>query len=130
LAGKISLGAATGCGGFDQGGNSVGREGVQVGDVQVAAGPVTGDILPYDEGVGVDEVEDNGTGLGPVNLSSKGSGHGLALHSTMMAIVGGTLAMESSPGRYTRITLSLPEGSRAESLGAGGMKRQREAGTS
>jgi signal transduction histidine kinase len=75
-------------------------------------------------------VEDNGTGLGPVNLSSKGRGHGLALHSTMMAIVGGTLAMESSPGRYTRITLSLPEVSRAESLGAGGMKRQREAGTS
>jgi hypothetical protein len=32
-----------------------------------------------------------------------------------MAIVGGTLAMESLPGHYTRITLSLPEGGPTES---------------
>lgn len=60
-------------------------------------------------------VEDNGIGLGAADLSSQGNGQGLALHSTMMAIVGGTLAMESLPGQYTRIVLSLPEGMRPES---------------
>jgi signal transduction histidine kinase len=58
-------------------------------------------------------VEDNGIGLSAASLAPKGSGQGLALHSTMMAIVGGTLAMESLPGRYTRIILSLPEGGRS-----------------
>ena len=38
-----------------------------------------------------------------------GSGHGLALHSTMMAVVGGTLATDSVPGQYTRVTLTLPQ---------------------
>lgn len=61
-------------------------------------------------------VEDNGIGLSTGNLTPKGSGHGLALHSTMMAIVGGTLAVESLSGRFTRITLSLPESSGAESI--------------
>jgi signal transduction histidine kinase len=37
-------------------------------------------------------------------------GHGLALHSTMMAVVGGSLAVESAPGEYTRVVLSLPAG--------------------
>ena len=60
------------------------------------------------------KVEDNGIGLSPVNLTPQGNGQGLALHSTMMAIVGGTLATESLPGQYSRIILSLPEGNRAE----------------
>jgi signal transduction histidine kinase len=64
-------------------------------------------------------VEDNGSGLSTANLAPKDSGHGLALHSTMMAIIGGTLAIESLPGRYTRITLSLPDVSRTEPFGAG-----------
>ncbi|MEO5952633.1 MAG: ATP-binding protein, partial [Chloroflexia bacterium] len=38
----------------------------------------------------------------------QGSGQGLALHSTMMAVVGGSLAVESAPGEYTRVVLSLP----------------------
>jgi signal transduction histidine kinase len=41
------------------------------------------------------------------DLKSAG-GHGLALHSTMMAVVGGSLAVESAPGEYTRVVLSLP----------------------
>ncbi|MBN1976483.1 MAG: ATP-binding protein, partial [Anaerolineae bacterium] len=53
-------------------------------------------------------VEDDGVGLGTVSASEPGSGHGLALHSTMMAVVGGTLAVDSAPGTYTRVTLRLP----------------------
>ncbi|MCK6625404.1 MAG: hypothetical protein L6R45_09530 [Anaerolineae bacterium] len=53
-------------------------------------------------------IEDNGVGLTVNNSGSGGSGQGLALHSTMMAVIGGTLALESAPGAYTRVTLSLP----------------------
>jgi len=53
-------------------------------------------------------IEDDGVGLGAGSASDPGSGHGLALHSTMMAVVGGTLAVESAPGAYTRVTLRLP----------------------
>lgn len=63
-------------------------------------------------------VEDDGVGLGAhahhagrENGSNGGSGQGLALHSTMMAVVGGSLATESMPGKYTRVALKLPEGS-------------------
>lgn len=53
------------------------------------------------------EIEDNGVGLesGP---APEANGHGLALHSTMMAVVGGTLELDSSPGYYTRVRLRLP----------------------
>jgi signal transduction histidine kinase len=54
-------------------------------------------------------IEDDGVGLGAGSASEAGSGHGLALHSTMMAVVGGTLAVESAPGAYTRVTLRLPQ---------------------
>jgi signal transduction histidine kinase len=58
-----------------------------------------------DDGVGLDSARASGTtparGLG-------GSGRGLALHGTMMAIIGGTLSIESSPGQYTRLRLSAP----------------------
>ena len=59
-------------------------------------------------------IEDNGVGLG-VAAPSEGDapdgaegGHGLALHGTMMAVVGGSLAVESVPGEYTRVVLTLP----------------------
>ena len=54
-------------------------------------------------------IEDDGVGLATVREPDKGGGQGLALHSTMMAVVGGTLALESAPGAYTRVTLTLPE---------------------
>jgi signal transduction histidine kinase len=54
-------------------------------------------------------IEDNGVGLTTAGSSTDGSGQGLALHSTMMAVVGGTLAVESAPGAYTRVTLTLPQ---------------------
>jgi signal transduction histidine kinase len=36
------------------------------------------------------------------------SGQGLALYSTLMAVIGGSLSVNSSPGQYTRIKLELP----------------------
>jgi len=53
-------------------------------------------------------VEDDGVGLGTARVSSEGSGQGLGLHSTMMAVIGGTLTAESVDGAHTRISLALP----------------------
>jgi signal transduction histidine kinase len=53
-------------------------------------------------------IEDDGVGLALAGPGSAGSRQGLALHSTMMAVIGGSLAIESEPGAYTRATLSLP----------------------
>jgi signal transduction histidine kinase len=59
-------------------------------------------------------IEDNGVGIqktpseeGATNHPN--SGRGLALHSTLMAVIGGSLTLESSPGSFTRVTLFLPE---------------------
>ncbi len=57
------------------------------------------------------QIEDNGVGLGAAKASNEGSGQGLALHTTLMAVVGGSMVMESLPGSYTRVLLTLPEGS-------------------
>jgi signal transduction histidine kinase len=59
-------------------------------------------------------IEDDGCGLlYPDNLEketgSDGSGQGLALHSTMMAVIGGSLSTESMPGQFTRVLLYLPQ---------------------
>jgi signal transduction histidine kinase len=53
-------------------------------------------------------VEDDGVGFPASAPSVDGAGQGLALHSTMMAVVGGTLAFESLPGVHTRVLLTLP----------------------
>ena len=65
-------------------------------------------------------VEDNGIGLpaaansGNQELVSEqvsgaaGAGEGLALYGTLMAVVGGTLELDSMPGAFTRVTLRLP----------------------
>lgn len=53
-------------------------------------------------------IEDDGIGLTTASGSPAGSGRGLALHSTLMAVIGGTLAIESPTGKGTRILLSLP----------------------
>jgi signal transduction histidine kinase len=49
-------------------------------------------------------IEDNGSGFRP----EPGSGQGLALHSTLMAIVGGSLSLETIPNQMTRVQLALP----------------------
>jgi signal transduction histidine kinase len=57
-------------------------------------------------------VEDNGAGL-PNTLtatqpdSTDGAGQGLALHTTLMAVIGGSLELESQPGRFTRVILKI-----------------------
>jgi signal transduction histidine kinase len=51
-------------------------------------------------------IEDDGVGLDE-GYATPGSGQGLALHSTMLAIVGGELIVESVAGEYTRVILSL-----------------------
>ncbi len=53
-------------------------------------------------------IEDDGVGMGGASPADGNSGQGLALHTTMMAVIGGTLAVESIPGVYTRVTLTLP----------------------
>ena len=57
------------------------------------------------------QVQDNG-GSYPSSGAAQtaGSGQGLALHSTMMAVVGGTLTLERQPGVMTRVSLFLPPG--------------------
>jgi signal transduction histidine kinase len=54
-------------------------------------------------------IEDNGAG--PIELKSVSTGQGLVLHSTMMAVIGGSLALESAPGLPTCVTLFLPQDS-------------------
>jgi signal transduction histidine kinase len=58
-------------------------------------------------------VEDNGAGVldnpGEAQDGERlGAGQGLALHSTLLAVVGGSLTIESEPGIFTRVTLCLP----------------------
>lgn len=53
-------------------------------------------------------VEDDGVGVDPSSLGAEGVGHGLVLHSTMLAVVGGSLTFDSRPGGPTRAVLTLP----------------------
>jgi len=48
-------------------------------------------------------IEDNGVGVEAMRPTGGESGRGLALHGTMMAVVGGSLAMESAPGIYLQM---------------------------
>lgn len=57
-------------------------------------------------------VADDGVGVAPG--AAEGGGHGLALHSTLLAVVGGTLASDSVPGRYTRGRIELPRSAMAD----------------
>jgi signal transduction histidine kinase len=53
-------------------------------------------------------IQDNGVGMGA--STNSGTGQGLALHSTMMAVVGGTLSTNSVPGKFTQVVLAMPKG--------------------
>jgi signal transduction histidine kinase len=55
-------------------------------------------------------IEDDGVGLKAEARTNEGNGQGLALHSTMMAVVGGALTIESVPDTYTRVLLAVPQG--------------------
>ncbi|HEU5200419.1 MAG TPA: ATP-binding protein, partial [Ktedonobacterales bacterium] len=54
-------------------------------------------------------IKDDGVGLGASHPPTQGSGQGLALHSTMMTVIGGALTVESVPGSSTTITLTIPQ---------------------
>jgi len=54
------------------------------------------------------QIQDNGVGMGA--STNSGTGQGLALHSTMMAVVGGTLSTNSIPGEFTQVVLAMPLG--------------------
>jgi signal transduction histidine kinase len=53
-------------------------------------------------------IQDDGIGFDPSSKNGNVHGQGLAMHSTLMAIVGGSLAIDSFPGRYTRVILKYP----------------------
>ena len=52
-------------------------------------------------------IEDDGVGYNQPCLSPLSTGHGVALHSTMMSVIGGVWETESQPGSYTRVRLTL-----------------------
>jgi signal transduction histidine kinase len=60
-------------------------------------------------------VSDNGVGF---DTHSGSRGHGLELHTTMMAVIGGALAIDSTVGMGTRTTLTLPVADMASAGGA------------
>ncbi len=51
------------------------------------------------------EIQDDGVGLGNAPLSTSGSG--LALHSTLLALIGGTLTVENVPGGGTLARIKI-----------------------
>jgi len=53
-------------------------------------------------------VEDNGVGIERAERGESVSGKGLSLHSTMLSVVGGSLEIESIPGKSTRARIFLP----------------------
>lgn len=55
------------------------------------------------------EITDDGIGFDLGQMAAQSGGHGLVLHSTMLAVLGGSLTFESAPGGPTRAILSLPE---------------------
>jgi len=65
-------------------------------------------IVIEDNGRGWEPGTGNGPDGDPHGGTHGGSGQGLALHSTLLAVVGGTLAVESVAGAYSRIVLTLP----------------------
>jgi len=85
------------------------RNAARHGHAAEAAQPLGLDIILRDDrGDLVIIIEDSGPGLDAAHISDAGSGQGIALHSTMMAVIGGALTVESTPNAYTRVTLTLP----------------------
>lgn len=53
-------------------------------------------------------VEDDGAGFSLAMVDGSNDGHGLTIHSTLMAVIGGSLAVESIPNQYTSVTIKYP----------------------
>jgi signal transduction histidine kinase len=54
------------------------------------------------------KIQDDGIGFKSKRPFKENSGQGLALHSTLVAVIGGSLAIESTPDRSTSIILKYP----------------------
>lgn len=54
------------------------------------------------------QVEDNGVGFAREDAAPIDGRSGLALHTTLMAVIGGELAVESLPRQFTRVRLQVP----------------------
>ena len=54
-------------------------------------------------------IQDNGPGMRLSQAESGPQGHGLALHSTLLAVIGGSLSIASAPGEFTCVTLFIPQ---------------------
>jgi signal transduction histidine kinase len=52
-------------------------------------------------------IEDDGAGISPDRPTRPGGGHGLALHSTMLAVIGGSLEIESRVGGGTVVRIRM-----------------------
>jgi signal transduction histidine kinase len=65
-------------------------------------------LLNWNKGLEI-LIQDNGGGLDNTNVTQTGSGQGLALHSTLLAVIGGSLSVESEVGAYTRVRIYLPD---------------------
>jgi signal transduction histidine kinase len=65
-------------------------------------------IMPKGERRYQIQVHDNGVGFKAAAGFDSSNGQGLALHSTMMTVIDGTLSLTSAPGEYTCITLTYP----------------------
>lgn len=57
-------------------------------------------------------VEDDGVGISNAasgrDAGNEGSGEGLALHSTLLAVMGGSLTVESRDGQFTQVVMRMP----------------------
>lgn len=63
----------------------------------------------HDQGLTI-QIEDDGVGpRGGTVANQERAGQGLALHSAMMAVIGGTLAVDPREGGGTRVRISLEE---------------------
>lgn len=62
---------------------------------------------PADPGLEI-SVADNGVGLASADSSTTGTGGGLLTHSTLLAIAGGSLTIQSAPGEGVKVRIMLP----------------------
>jgi two-component sensor histidine kinase len=53
-------------------------------------------------------IEDDGVGISGEAPEGGSTRQGLAIHSAMLALIGGTMTIESKPDHYTRVTLRFP----------------------
>jgi signal transduction histidine kinase len=56
-------------------------------------------------------IQDNGVGIQGNRPPTKNGGRGLSLHSTLLAVIGASLSIDSAPGEFTRVEINLPASS-------------------